>query len=264
MGLFDIFKKKETPSSAQPESKMLLAMPMFNNGEQYNLNSVIENLKSFWGLNVTDVQGDDNTAVFGINGEMVAIAYMPAQIPSGDIEGTAQYAYNWQTALQDLKEHNGHAIVSMMSGKRSAVERYQIFSKVLCAILSTSSAVGVYQGSQTLLIPREQYLDFVEDLKGDGAPIPLWIYIGLRGAQTGNSVYTYGLSWFGKQEIEVVDSKLKLEELYNFILNICAYVIVSDVTLRSGETLGYTNDQKIKITSSKGKFIEGESLKLEM
>jgi hypothetical protein len=72
------------------------------------------------------------------------------------------------------------------------------------------------------------------------------------------------LSGFGKQELEVVDSKLKLEELYNFIVNISAYVVGSDVTLRSGETLGYTNDQKIKITSSKGKFIEGESLKLEM
>lgn len=264
MGLFDIFKKKETPSSAQPESKTLLAMPMFNNGEQYNLNSLLENLKSFWGLSITDLQGDDNTAVFRVSGEMVAIAYMPAQIPWGDIEGTAQYAYNWQTATQDLKDHNGHAIVSMMSGSKSAVERYRIFSKVLCAILSTSNAVGVYQGSQTLLIPKEQYLDFVPDLKDDGVPVPLWLYVGLRGSQSGNSIYTYGLSGFGKQEIEIVDSKLKLEELYNFILNICAYVIASDVTLLSGETLGYTSDQKIKITSSKGKFIEGESLKLEM
>jgi hypothetical protein len=263
MGLFDIFKKKETPE-AQPESKTLLAMPMFNNGEQYSLNSVLENLKNFWGLNVTDLQGDDNTAVFRINGEMVAIAYMPAQIPWGDIEGTAQYAYNWQTAVQDLKEHNGHAIVSMMSGSKRAVDRYRIFSKVLCAILSTSNAIGVYQGSQTLLIPKDQYLDFAEELKNDGVPIPLWLYIGLRGSQTGNSIYTYGLSGFGKQEIEVVDSKLKLEELYGFIMNICAYVVGSDVTLRNGETLGYTNDQKIKITSSKGKFIEGESLKLEM
>lgn len=264
MGLFDIFKKKETSPAAQQESKSLLAMPMFNNGEQYSLNSVLENLRNFWGLTVADLHGDDTTAVFSINGEMVAIAYMPAQIPWGDIEGTAQYAYNWQTAIQDLKEHNGHAIVSMMSGTKSPVERYRIFSKVLCAILSTSNAIGIYQGSQTLLIPKEQYLDFVGELKEDRVPIPLWVYIGLRGAQAGNSIYTYGMSGFGKQELEVVDSKLKLEELYSFIVNICAYVVGSDVTLRSGETLGYTNDQKIKITSSKGKFIEGESLKLEM
>lgn len=264
MGLFDIFKKKGTAPSAQPESKTLLTMPMFNNGEQYNLNSVLENLKNFWGLNVTDLQGDDNTAVFRVNGQMIAIAYMPAQIPWGDIEGAAQYAYNWQTAIQDLKEHNGHAIVSMMPGSESAVVRYRIFSKVLCAILSTSNAIGVYQGSQTLLIPKVQYLDFVTELKDDGTPIPLWVYIGLRGSQSGNSIYTYGLSVFGKQEIEVIDSKLKLEELYNFILNISAYVIGSDVTLRDGETLGYTADQKVRISSSKGKFIEGDSLKLEM
>ena len=67
---------------------------------------------------------------------------------------------------------------------------------------------------------------------------------------------------FGKQEIEIINSKLSLEELYEFVANIATYVIDSDVTLKSGQTLGYTEDQKVKITSSKGVFVDGESLKL--
>jgi len=257
MGLFSFFKKEKT------ENNILLAMPMFNNNERYNINDVIENLKTFWGLMITDFTGDDNSAVFKIEGEMVALAYMPAPIPWEDIQGSAQYAYNWQTATQDLENHNGHAIVSIMSSQKNQKERFTILSKLLCSILSTSNSIGVYQGSQTLLIPKSQYLENIEEIK-QGTPLTLWIYIGIRPSEQGNSIYTYGLSNFAKQEMEVINSKLQIEELYNFISNISAYVINSDVTFRNGETLGYTEEQKIKITTSKGQFTEGQTLKLEM
>jgi len=257
MGLFSFFKKEKT------ENNILLAMPMFNNNERYNINDVIENLKTFWGLMITDFTGDDNSAVFKIEGEMVALAYMPAPIPWEDIQGSAQYAYNWQTAAQALENHNGHAIVSLMSSQKNQKERFTILSKLLCSILCTSNSIGVYQGSQTLLIPKSQYLENIEEIK-QGTPLTLWIYIGIRPSEQGNSIYTYGLSNFAKQEMEVINSKLQIEELYNFISNISAYVINSDVTFRNGETLGYTEEQKIKITSSKGQFTEGQTLKLEM
>ena len=63
MGLFDFFKKKELSAEKQ-ESKILLAMPMFNDGEAYQLDDIINNLKSFWGLTVTEIDGDNSTAVF--------------------------------------------------------------------------------------------------------------------------------------------------------------------------------------------------------
>lgn len=263
MGLFDFFKKKESSDKRQ-ESKILLAMPMFNNGETYKLDDVVNNLKSFWDLTVTEIEGDNQTAVFKVNGEMVALAYMPVQIPWGDIEGTAQYAYNWQDATQELKDHNGHAIVSLMAGNKTTLERFKILSKVLCSILSTSNAIGVYQGNQSLLIPKSQYLDNTDELKEDGTPVTLWIYLGLRSSDKGNSLYTYGLAEFGKQEIEIINSTLSLEELYDFAANIASYVVGSNATLKSGQTLGYTEDQKIKITSSKGVFVNGQSLKLEI
>lgn len=263
MGLFDIFKKKESNTDKE-ESKILLSMPMFNNGDTYDLNKVIEHLKTFWGLEITDVNGDNKTAAFNINGEMVALAHMPIQIPWGDIKDTAQYAYNWMTAEKDLESHNGHAIVSVMAGKKETIDRFRILSKLLCSILMTSNCIGVYQGNESLLIPRDQYLDNLEDLKEDRIPVSLWIYIGLRKSDIRNSAYTYGLVNFKKQEMEIINSKLELEELHDFLSNITSYVIGSNITFKNGETLGYTEDQKIRITSSKGQFVEGQSLKLEM
>lgn len=239
-------------------------MPMFNNGEGYQLDDIINNLKSFWGLTVSEIEGNSKTAVFNVNGEMVAIAYMSVQIPWGDIEGTAQYAYNWHDATQELKDHSAHAIVSVMTGRKTTLERFRILSKVLCAILSTSNAIGIYQGNQSLLIPKSQYLSNIDELKKDGTPVTLWIYFGLRKSGEGNSLYTYGLTEFRKQEIEIINAKLDIEDLYDFAVNLVAYVIANDVTFKSGETLGYTAEQKIKITSSKGVFVVGQSLKLEM
>ncbi|HEY4323240.1 MAG TPA: DUF4261 domain-containing protein [Mucilaginibacter sp.] len=189
---------------------------------------------------------------------------MPVQIPWGDIEGTAKYAYNWPKALEELQDHTGHAIVSIMAGQKSPLERFKILSKVLCSILITSGSVGIYDGTQSLLIPRKQYLGYIEELKEGGNPILLWVYIGLREFKTGNCAYTYGLKCFERQEMEIIDSKLSLDELFHFLANISSYVIGNDVTLKSGETLGYTADQKVPITSTKGRFVQGESFKLKI
>ena len=40
-------------------------------------------------------------------------------------------------------------------------------------------AIGIYQGSATLLLPKELYVDFSELLLSDMLPIQLWIYIGI-------------------------------------------------------------------------------------
>lgn len=264
MGLFDIFKKKDEVNESESSDRVLLAMPLFVNGNRYSITAVVDELRTKWQLNVSDEEDTDDSAVLIINGMMVAIAYMPAQIPWGDLESTAQYAYNWKDALEELKHTDGHAIVSVMGGSASKVEKYKILSKVLCAILSTSESIGVYQGSQTLLLKKDQYLDYEEALLNDEMALPLWIYIGLRPSENGNSIYTYGLKEFGKLEMEVVDSNMELGEIYNFILNICSYVIKSNVTFKDGETLGYTAEQKIEISLSKGVFLEGETLKLKM
>lgn len=265
MSLFDFFKKKTKETTPQKqESNILLAMPMFNNGDGYDVNKIIADLASHWGLDAADIEGDDNVTSFSINGETVVIAHMPIPIPWADIEATAQYAYNWSKATEELKEHTGHAIVSILAGSENSLKRFSILSKVLCSILHTSNTVGVYQGSQSLLIPRTQYLSYSELLENGDIPVMLWVYIGLRKLDTGNCAYTYGLKDFQKQEMEIIDSAQSLEELYNFILNITSYVIDHNVTLKDGETIGSTAEQKIAITSSKGQFVEGDSLKLEV
>ncbi|TFF36852.1 DUF4261 domain-containing protein [Mucilaginibacter psychrotolerans] len=261
MSLIDLFKRKKTKKQ---ECKVLLAMAIFNNGDSFDVHQIIAHFESHWGVKPLDKEGNKEVASFRIDGETVALAEMQVQIPWADIEGTAQYAYNWPKASEDLKHHTGHAFATLMAGQKSRRERCEILSKVMYSIFKTSGAIGVYLGSESLLIPKKQYIDSMDILENGDFPVSLWIYIGLRQLETGNCAYTYGLKEFNKQEIEIINSKLSLEDLYEFLLNISAYIIGNDVTLKSGETIGLSQEQKIPVIISKGSFVEGESIKLSV
>ena len=69
---------------------------------------------------------------------------------------------------------------------------------------------------------------------------------------------------FGKAEIEIINSAKAASELYDFLLSILDYILSEDVILSDGETIGFSEEEKIKITASKAVYLEGESLKLEL
>ena len=104
MGLFDFFKKKETKETPKPEKEnnsIALSMPMFKGGS-YSLDKVLEDLKSHWGLEVSEISGDDEVATLFINGMMAAIAKMPAPIPSEDLESIFGYSYLWNNVEKEV------------------------------------------------------------------------------------------------------------------------------------------------------------------
>jgi len=93
-------------------------------------------------------------------------------------------------------------------------------------------------------------------------PLNLWIYFGLRVTDNGNSGYTYGLKEFNMTEMEIVNSSKSLKDIRGFLFNIARYVLHYNVTFQDGQTVGGSQEEKIEITLSKGKFVEGDTFKL--
>jgi hypothetical protein len=202
------------------------------------------------------------TVTFTIDGQLTAIMLMPVPIPAGDIENTAVYAYNWQSVLEDTRDHLAHLIVSIVQGSTDMIKRYKIFTAVIASLLRTTEAIGVYMGNQSLLLPKEDYLNETSMMSEDFFPINLWIYIGLRLEHNKPGGYTYGLAQFNKTEMEIVDSGHSLEEIREFLFNMAHYVLEFNITFRDGETCGTSEEEKIKISYSNGKYIDGKSFKL--
>lgn len=254
--------KKE---KVEEKSRVILSMPLFKGEQVYSLEALVDDLKTYWCLDVTDVDGDDSSATFQINGELVALASMPLPIPASELEDLYAYSYLWNNVENEARKHTNHAIVSILSKTLSPVEQYSLLTKVNASILRTcENAIGVYQGSATLLLPNNLYLDFADFLKEDNLPLQLWLYIGIINQEDKSSVYTYGMKEFGKSEIEIIDSAKDSDELYYFLLSILQYILEGDVTLNDGETIGFSEEEKIKITESKAVYLDGNSLKLEI
>jgi hypothetical protein len=256
-----MFWKKKKVDKTQ-DSKIILGMVLLRDDTTFDVDIFCNDFKSLYDKSIEEPTGDNSSIVFTVEEEMIAIAHMPVPIPSGDIDETAQYAYNWQTALEDIKEHKSHLIVSLMQGGQDQIKRFKIFTRVLCSLLRTTNSIGVYKGNQSLLIPKDDYISEAEFMSDEYLPLNLWIYFGLRTTDKGKAGYTYGLKEFNKVEMEVLGSSKSLEDIRGFLFNITHYVLDYDVSFKDGQTCGLSEEEKIAISVSKGKFVEGDTLKL--
>lgn len=247
---------------AGKENRIILGMVMLSDHTGFDLNRVITDLTSNYVLPVENISGDNNTAAFDVDGETVAIGHMPIPVPAADLTTTAEYAYNWETALEDLQAHQSHLIVTSTGKGDDPVKQYTIFTFLICSLLRTTNSIGVYMGSQSLLIPQDHYLEEAARLSDDYLPLDLWIYFGFRITNKGQCGYTYGLQGFNKPEMEILNSAKGLEEIMGFLFNMSHYVIEHDVTFKEGQTCGMSAEEKVPITYSKGQLVTGKTFKL--
>ena len=78
----------------------------------------------------------------------------------------------------------------------------------------------------------------------------------------GICAFTSGLRYFGKEEIEVLNSSYEPNDVLSFMYTICEYVVIEDIELKDGETIGFTEDQKLPISISKGVSVPGDTVKI--
>ena len=100
-------------------------------------------------------------------------------------------------------------------------------------------------------------------MKNQLFPLMNLVWFSLYGGKNGGvSAYTCGMESLGYDEIEILDSKASMGEVVDLLLNICTYVVTENVILKDGETIGFTEDQKLPIRRNKGIAVDGESLKI--
>jgi hypothetical protein len=259
MGLFSFFNKEKKSET----SKIILGMILLEEPNSLNIKKVVAELREKWNLKVDDKETSNETSVIEIDGYKIAIANMNIAIPGNEIETTAEFNYLWKNGKEEANKHKGHIILSIMDAGKNPVEENKLYTKIVSSVLNNSKSIGVYIGGRTLLLKKDFYQSLTQEMSDDNLPLYNWIYFGIRTKNGLNSMYTYGLADFNKTEIEILNTKHSIEETNEIMLNLVNYILVSDITLKNGETIGFTEEQKLKITISKGQFIEGKSIKVE-
>lgn len=223
-------------------------------------------LKNDWEIHVCEKPAEDdiseeNALSFDADGMTAAIRLVEAPVPNGEAEHFAATNYLWPDAVEKTKTHVAQILIAVMDCGMPAVEAARLYTKVAASCLKLENAVGIYT-SGTVFQP-EFYIDVAELMNEGDLPILNWIYLGVYTTEKGTSGYTYGLRMFGKEEIEILDSTAMPETIHDFLIDIAYYILSQDVTLEDGETVGFTEFQKLKITRSKGVALDGYTLKIE-
>lgn len=147
-----------------------------------------------------------------------------------------------------------------MGNQAPVLERGKLLVKFIAACCKQETVLGVYT-SGTVFHPGF-YLDAAQMLTDGGLPVLNWIYFGLYQEELAWNAYTYGMRMFGKEEMEVLHADAQPDELRNFLLDIVYYVLDGNVTLHAGETLGFSESQKLPINYSKSDVLDGKTLKI--
>ena len=263
MGLFNRKKKQET----EPEKSGSFVSFVLLDDIALDLDALVKNLQEDWGITVAadDIDHQEKRFVSLQDGMMLAVSLMSAPVPNGEAVQNAKTNWLWPEAVSVAEAHKAHIMVAVMGMGQDSLHTATMHVKVCASCLTLSNATGM--NTLGSVLNPELYIEAAKMHIGNNTfPVMNLVFFGLYsndGGKTGCG-YTYGMDLFGKKNIEIIDSVHTPAEIHDFMVNIAGYVIESDVTLKDGETLGYSAEQKLPITESAGVAIDADKLTLKI
>lgn len=255
---------EQAKSQVPPVSRSNFVSFVLLGSADIDFHKVLNYLKEHWNISLDLTESDNDTILVGSIGEsIVALSLIDRPVPEGEAEYYAQGCYMWEDAVNHVKKHQAHIIVSLIANDITTKEAMLIQSQIIDACLQFDQAIGVY--GDEIVWPKHIYIDIMHDYVKDGIlPIFLWVYLGIVTNEDGNHIYTLGLKTFGHYEIETLPSNIPLDELHEFLFNIVCYIIDQNAVLRDGETIGMSENQKCQLSLSQGLFLNEQTLKLDV
>lgn len=233
---------------------------------KFDKKQFITDFKNDWAINIKvedNENTDENILIGEIENKIIAVSLMPAPIPNEEAVQNAKTNFRWNEAISVAEKHKAHLIVSLMNkNDKEILDDSDIYQKLLATAANQKNCTGI-NILGTVLHPKA-YREFAQYYHENSMfPIENLIFFGLYSNDNSTiSAYTYGLDFYGKKELEIIDSSGNPEEVYYFLVNIADYVITSDVILKDGETIGMSEEQKIAIIESAGVALDGTTLKI--
>lgn len=262
MGLFGFGKNKNTEERKE-NSGNFVGFVLLSKASA-DMPKLAEDLKKNLDIGVDYNESSDKNSIVISSGEtMITVSFMPAPVPNGEAEHYARANYMWREAEDTAKAHKAHIIAAVLGKSSDTLEKGRLFVKTVLTCLDQKYASAVY--SDGAVFEPSFYRSAASVMQDNALPVLNWIWFGIykNGKKVG--VYTYGMKKFGKDEMEIYadGNNADLNEIRGFAVNIAIYVLENDVTLRHGETIGLTAEQKLPITKSKGIALDGQTLKIK-
>lgn len=224
---------------------------------------ITQTLQANWGLKATELKVGKDGISFKTAGIQFVLKQINKPLLTDEIFETAKVAYLWPEAETEIKKHRAQWLLTAVQGDTKKLKVYEVFTKVASVCLKNADATGIYFGRKMVLLSKVFYVAEAEVLRKGVIPMNNWVYVGSVSKDGIQSVYTYGLTLFGKQEMEIVDSKRPTAELRGLLYNLISYVLKDDVVLKEEEAIVLDKDNRLIVHIFEGKFIQGPTIKIE-
>ena len=259
-----VMDKESNTSFSEPTEERngpTLDVPVLLSKAKWNSAKLAADLKSDWGIENDPNNVSDEAVVIKTDDATLCVAHMGFPVPGGEAEEYARFNYLWTDAEKVARKHKSHLMATVLTDKLTDFEAAKLLTKLVCSCLKQKYVTGVF--NDAAVVSPSQYVKFAQPLLDDKFPVGNWVWLGIAEHDGKSGFYTWGLRDFGKEEIEMFgDEDSDINEMYSRLFNIVSYVMNDDVTLKPGETIGYTEDERLPITLSKGWVISGETLKI--
>lgn len=191
-------------------------------------------------------EGGDPSAkdvrVYRIGGKVtLMVALMP--VPHPDISAMPM---GWASPDLDPGGAPAHLIVSGLGLAGDVRERDGTMARLVAAVLESSPAIAGMLGHGVTFIEKETFLQAVRDAE----TLPIEACVDLTVAGEGPrraSLLTHGMQRYGREEIYVTAARDQASEALNFIWGIADWLLSSDEKLPTGDTVGRTAEEKVKV-----------------
>jgi hypothetical protein len=213
----------------------------------------------------TDFSEEDSTLMFDIGPAKVALLRMAAPFPWSDLEGPCATSLLWPEAEASLRHHGAHIIVSVL-GDLAPLEQATLLTQVTAAVMhACQTALGVYWGSATLIIPKPLFTDFALEVMAHELPLHIWVDFRVgKDEKGGSSGFTAGMASLGHMEIEALNTPETPAALRDRLTNLCTYLLQNGPVIHDGNTIGANADEKISVVYADSQFgSEGKVMLLE-
>lgn len=260
---FSLREEAGQPALERPDGGTFLAFVLLEE-PVWDVDQFRQDLRDEWGIPcLTEVQKNDadgsSTLVFEVGGLMAAVSLYPFPVPRGEAEENAARNYLWPEAEETVKRHHGQILVSVLSRDQDPRDAGSLQVQLVRTACKQAGVLGIYANGT---VYQPEFYHEAADAMSEELPLLNLVWLGLYRREGGLCGYTDGLQSFGKDEIEVLDTDADPGALRSFLFDLAGYVVTEDVILHDGETLGFTEDQRLPITRSTGVWHDGMTLKI--
>jgi hypothetical protein len=245
---FDLFRKNKPEREAEPKTALCFVLCRAKTpGDLSHASQVVSEV---FGPGHSAEYDEKNFVTVARGGDVIGfLAHMPVPIPGGEAEDNADGNFMWPNGREEAAAHASHVVVMQKDDQaRTPVQSALVLSKLALASLRIFDGLGVYWGNASVCNSRKVFEDFCEDISEQSLAVPVWLRFQLvGGSESAIGMYTLGMDQFGLMDIEVEQSKLNIQELFEFVANLAHYLILSGPIISDGSTVGGTPDEKILV-----------------